>query len=157
MPAAAVLLCPWVDLEGETQRSAGDEQPVLFSPGQARRLARAYLGGQPADDPVLSPLHTDLAGRPPLLIQAASGDAALPDARLLAQHGQDCGVRTTISVFPVPTHDFHVFWTCLPEAMDALGQAGQFIRGSLPGTHPGQAPAAGERPGGGARVRAPGA
>lgn len=147
MPAAAVLLCPWVDLEGETQRPA-EEQPVLFSPEQARRLARSYLDGQLADDPVLSPLHTDLAGLPPLLIQAASGDAALPEAQLLAQHGQDCGVPTTIAIYPVPTHDFHVFWTFLPEAMDALSQAGLFIRGSLSGIHPARAPAAGGRPGG---------
>lgn len=31
MPAGAVLLCPWVDLEGRTQRPAQDS-PILFSP-----------------------------------------------------------------------------------------------------------------------------
>jgi epsilon-lactone hydrolase len=28
----------------------------------------------------------------------------------------------------VPTHVFHIFWTFLPEAMDALAEIGQFVR-----------------------------
>jgi monoterpene epsilon-lactone hydrolase len=133
MPAGAVLLCPWVDLDGKTQRPP-QESPVPFSPELARRFARAYLSGHPADDPVLSPLRTDLAGLPPILIHAASGDSVLPEAQLLARHGRDCGVSTAITIYPVPTHTFHIFWTFLPEAMDALDQIGQFIRRVAPGS-----------------------
>ena len=126
-PAGAVLMCPWVDLDGRTQRPPR-ESPILFSPEQGRRLAQAYLSGQDGDDPVLTPLRTDLAGLPPLLIHAASGDSVLQEAQLLAKHGKECGVDTTIAVYPVPTHDFHIFWTFLPEAMKALDQIGAFIR-----------------------------
>jgi epsilon-lactone hydrolase len=28
----------------------------------------------------------------------------------------------------VPTHDFHVFWSFLPEARDAIDQIGRFVR-----------------------------
>ena len=121
-------MCPWVDLDGRTQRPPR-ESPILFSPEQARRLAQAYLSSQDGDDPVLNPLRTGLAGLPPLLIHAASGDAVLQEAQLLAKHGKECGVDTTITVYPVPTHDFHLFWTFLPEAMKALDQIGAFIRG----------------------------
>ena len=93
---------------------------------------------QPADDPVLDPLHTSLDGLPPLLIQAASGDAVLQEAQLLAKHARACGVDTEITVYPVPTHDFHVFWSFLPEAQDALDEAGRFIAGLSAG-HQGQA------------------
>jgi acetyl esterase/lipase len=31
-------------------------------------------------------------------------------------------------LYPVTTHDFHVFWSFLPEAADALEQAGAFVR-----------------------------
>lgn len=132
-PAGAVLMCPWVDLDARTQRPPR-ESPILFLPEQARRFARAYLGGQPDDDPVLTPLRTDLAGLPPLLIHAASGDSVLQEAQLLAKHGKECGVDTTITVYPVPTHDFHAFWSFLPEAMKALGQIGVFVR-DLTGTN----------------------
>jgi acetyl esterase/lipase len=137
LPGGAVLMCPWVDLDGRTQRPPR-EAPMLFSPEMGHRLARAYLGGQPADDPVLTPLHTDLAGLPPILIHAASGDSVLQEAQLLAKHGQECGVGTKITTYPVPTHDFHVFWTFLPEAMEAMDEIGGFVR-NQPGTHHGHA------------------
>jgi acetyl esterase/lipase len=126
-PAGAALLCPWVDLTGRTQRPPQDS-PLVFSPEMAHRLAQAYLAGHPVDDPLLSPLQTSLAGLPPLLIQAASGDAVLQEAQLLARHATQCGVDASITVYPVPTHDFHVFWSFLPEARDAIDQIGRFVR-----------------------------
>jgi acetyl esterase/lipase len=126
-PAGAVLLCPWVDLTGRTQRPPQDS-PLVFSPDMAHRLAQAYLAGQPADDPLLDPLHTSLADLPPLLIHAASGDSALQEAQLLTQHATQCGVEARIKIYPVPTHAFHIFWSFLPEAAQALRQAGQFAR-----------------------------
>jgi acetyl esterase/lipase len=126
-PAGAALLCPWVDLTGRTQRPPQDS-PLVFSPEMAHRLVQAYLAGHPADDPLLSPLQTSLAGLPPLLIQAASGDAVLQEAQLLARHATQCGVDASITVYPVPTHDFHVFWSFLPEARDAIDQLGRFVR-----------------------------
>jgi epsilon-lactone hydrolase len=127
LPAGAVLMCPWVDLAGRTQRPPQDS-PLVFSPDMAHRLAQAYLAGQPADDPLLDPLHTPLAGLPPLLIHAASGDAVLQEAQLLAQHAIQCGVEARITVYPVPTHDFHIFWSFLPEARDAIDEIGRFVR-----------------------------
>jgi acetyl esterase/lipase len=126
-PAGAALLCPWVDLTGRTQRPPQDSS-LVFSPDMAHRLAQAYLAGHPVDDPLLTPLQTSLAGLPPLLIQAASGDAVLQEAQLLARHATQCGVDASITVFPVPTHDFHVFWSFLPEARDAIDQIGRFVR-----------------------------
>ena len=91
-PAGAVLLCPWIDLTGRTQRPPQDS-PLVFSPDMAHRLAQAYLAGHPADDPLLDPLHTSLAGLPPLLIHAASGDSALQEAQLLTQHATSAASR----------------------------------------------------------------
>ena len=137
MPAGAALLCPWLDLTGRTQRPPQDS-PLVFSPETAQRLAQAYLAGQPADDPLLNPLHTSLAGLPPLLIHAASGDSVLQEAQLLAQHATQCGVEARITVYPVPTHAFHIFWSFLPEATDAIAEVGRFIR-TVTGTSAGVA------------------
>ena len=62
-----------------------------------------------------------------MLIHAASGDAVLQEAQLLAKHGKECGVDARIRIYPVPTHAFHIFWTFLPEAMAALGEIGRFV------------------------------
>lgn len=63
-----------------------------------------------------------------MLIQAATGDPLLDEARELTDHAQDCGVEARFELFPVDTHDFHLFWSFLPEAAQALQQAGRFTR-----------------------------
>jgi len=96
------------------------------------RTAEAYLAGHPIEDPLVSPLRGDLAGLPPLLIQCASGDRARPEAEALAERAREHGVQVRLEHYPSDAHVFHVFWSFLPEAVDALANAGDFIRGTLP-------------------------
>jgi acetyl esterase/lipase len=127
LPAGAVLMCPWIDLTGEVVREAFPEGVEAHPLEGILRSAEAYLGGHPVDDPVVSPLRTDLSGLPPLLIQTATGDHAQPESRLLAAHAQEHGVDARLEVYPADTHVLHVFWSFLPEAADALRSAGEFI------------------------------
>jgi epsilon-lactone hydrolase len=63
-----------------------------------------------------------------MLIQAATGDARLLDAKSLAAHAQDHHVDARLELFPVQAHAFQLFWSFLPEAADAMEAAGGFIR-----------------------------
>ena len=128
-PAGAVCLCPGYDLTGSPELVSGDPETLSM----LRRGARAYLAGHPADDPVVNPLAADLTGLPPLLIQAGTGDFALPQARALADRAAAHGVDVRLELYPADTHVFHVFWSFLPEAGDALAAAGEFIREVLAG------------------------
>ena len=56
-------------------------------------------------------------------------------------HARGHGVDVQFELYPVTTHDFHMFWSFLPEAADALDQAGAFVRRIR--THPGQARSSG--------------
>jgi acetyl esterase/lipase len=76
----------------------------------------------------VSPLLGDLTGLPPLLVQAATGDLVLSEAQRLTESALRHGVDARLEVFPAETHVFHVFWSFLPEAADALQQAGAFVR-----------------------------
>ena len=124
-PAGAILFCPWIDL-----LAAGRDRPPSDLDEIRGAASGLYLAGHPADDPLVSPLSADLAGLPPMLIQAATGDPLLDEARELTDHAQDCGVAASFELFPVDTHDFHIFWSFLPEAAQALQQAGRFARGT---------------------------
>jgi monoterpene epsilon-lactone hydrolase len=132
LPGGAALLCPAVDLSFEhldRAPSVDPDQPeAVLSIEQLRSFADAYLDGHPADDPLVSPLTTDLTGIPPLLIQAGTGDVIAVDAHRLAEHAQAHGVDVQLELYPVATHDFHIFWSFLPEAADAVGRAGRFAR-----------------------------
>ncbi|MEW9534658.1 alpha/beta hydrolase fold domain-containing protein [Microbispora sp. NPDC049125] len=132
LPGRALLMCPWLDLG----RAIAASPSAVVPPEAERRgtpaasdfagAAAAYLAGHPADDPVVSPLTADLAGLPPMLIQAAAGDAVLEEAQRLTDHARGHGVDVTLELYPVDTHVFQLFWSFLPEAADALHQAGRF-------------------------------
>jgi acetyl esterase/lipase len=124
LPAGAVLLCPGVDL-------TSDAAPTPDDAATLRRTRDAYLNGHPADDPLVSPIFGDLTGFPPLLVQTATGDFVLEESRQLVERAQAAGVDARLELYPADTHVFHVFWSFLPEAADALSQAGAFIRERL--------------------------
>jgi epsilon-lactone hydrolase len=120
-PAGAVLMCPWVDLA------------VTLRPDEAvRRYADAYLGGHPADDPVVNPLGADIGGLPPLLIQAATGDKCLADANALTDRARAHGVDARLDLYSVDAHVFQLFWPFLPEGAEAVQAAGRFTREVTP-------------------------
>ena len=64
-----------------------------------------------------------------MLIHAASGDAVLQEAQLLARHATECGVDARIrGLSGADPVDFHIFWSFLPEARDAIDEIGRFVR-----------------------------
>lgn len=130
-PAAAVLFCPWLDLAlRHTNIRAGAEQVSgpMTTEAEAIRCTEAYLNGHPVDDPIVDPLAADLGGLPPMLCQAATGDARVADAELLAGRAEEQGVDVRLELYPVQAHAFQLFWSFLPEAADAFEAAGEFIR-----------------------------
>jgi acetyl esterase/lipase len=127
-PGAAVLMCPWLDLALRLKREPGDAIAPLSADEEARNCAAMYLAGHPLDDPIVDPLSADLTGLPPVLIQAATGDARLTDAKAFAARARRYDIDARLQLFPVEAHAFHLFWSFLPEAADAIEAAGAFIR-----------------------------
>ena len=136
LPAAAVFLCPGVDPTGNAilAAAAGSDPPEELE--KMTRTMGVYLAGHPVDDPFVNPLVADLSGLPPMLVQAATGDIVLPESRLLVDRAVEHGVDARLELYPADTHVFHVFWSFLPEAADALQRAGAFARSSLAGHSP---------------------
>jgi acetyl esterase/lipase len=130
LPAGAAFLCPGVDPTGEAilSSSGGERTEELEN---IHRTLDAYLAGHPVDDPVVNPLVADLRGLPPLLVQTATGDLVLAESRMLVDRAAEHGIDARLELYAADTHVFHVFWPFLPEAADALGQAGAFIRERL--------------------------
>ena len=128
LPGGAVMLCPGVDLTFERIDELPREPQPALSLEQLHSFVASYLDGHPIDDPLVSPLLGDLTGLPPMLIQGGISDVMVEDAQRLAERARSQGVDTRLELYPVATHDFHVFWSFLPEAADALQQAGAFAR-----------------------------
>jgi acetyl esterase/lipase len=145
-PGGVVLMCPWLDLALRLGREPADVVAPLVADDEARNCAAMYLAGHPFDDPIVDPLSADLTGLPPMLIQAATGDARLADARVLAARAHSYGVDARLQLFPVDAHAFHLFWSFLPEAADAIEAAGTFIREVRSTERAGPPASAGARP-----------
>ena len=81
LPACAVAISPWIDLEGQgasiTTRAAQD--PMVQKAGLLW-MAGLYLAGKDPRTPLAAPLHADLTGLPPVLVQVGTAETLLDDS-----------------------------------------------------------------------------
>lgn len=131
LPACAVGLSPWVDLEG-TGPSAepGAVDDPMLTPEGLRTSGRDYAAAD-LRHPFAAPLHGDLAGLPPLLLQAGTREVLLSDSTRFAEKARAAGVDVTLEVEDGLIHVWQMF-PDLPESQDAVGRIGAFIERHLP-------------------------
>jgi len=94
-------------------------------------LAGAYLKGADPRSPLASPIHADLRGLPPMLIQVGSAETLLDDAMRLTRVAAMADVRVTLEVWPDMIHAWHLFYQQLGAGRRALAAVGAFIRSML--------------------------
>jgi acetyl esterase/lipase len=134
MPAGALLISPWTDLACVgASISAKAEEDVSLDLAGLQNCARQYLGSTPASEPLASPIHADLSGLPPLLIQVGSAEILLDDSNRLATVAGAAGVRVRLEVWPHMPHVWHAFGFMLDEGAQAIAEAGSFLRNRLDG------------------------
>lgn len=131
-PAAVAVTSPWVDLtcrgaSHETQRA---EDRMLSRAGLLLDASR-YLGGRNADDPRISPLHADLNGLPPVLIQVGESEILADDAIRLTEALQRDGVPVELEIWEGMTHAWYAFRGMLPESEGAIARIGTFLRAAI--------------------------
>ncbi|MBW2087206.1 MAG: alpha/beta hydrolase, partial [Deltaproteobacteria bacterium] len=129
LPAAAVCLSPWVDLEGIGQSmSAKAEADPLVQRDGIIEMARAYLGGTDARTPLAAPLYADLTGLPPVLIQVGTSETLLDDSTRLAERFRKAGVDVTFEPWEDMIHVWQFFASILPEGQEAINRIGSFVK-----------------------------
>jgi epsilon-lactone hydrolase len=128
LPACAWCVSPWVDMEarGDSYASKAAIDPMI-SREYILELAAWYLGGVAPRTPLAAPLHAELAGLPPLLIQVGSAETLLDDAIALASRAAAADVRVTLEVWPHMIHAWPLFHQQLTDGRRAIAAAGSFI------------------------------
>jgi monoterpene epsilon-lactone hydrolase len=128
LPAAAVCFSPWVDLEatGETYTSRASVDPVVTA-DVVKQMAAMYLGDRDRRTPLAAPLHANLSGLPPILIQVGDAEVLLDDSVRLARRATAAGVKVTLDIWPEMVHVWQLFAPLLPEAQQAIDKAGRFV------------------------------
>lgn len=128
LPAAAVLLCPWVDL-GARGGSLETNERFDWAERPAFELwARTYLAGAAHSDPRASPIHADLRGLPPLLVQVGEAEMLHDQVVAFAERARGAGVETLLRVWPDMIHDWHVLASVHQAGREAIAEIGAFVR-----------------------------
>ncbi len=129
LPAAAVCLSPWVDMEalGESMTTNAEVDPMIQRE-EVLEGAKAYLGGAEPRTPLAAPLYADPSELPPLLIQVGSSETLLDDSTRLAERAKSAGVDVTLEVWDEMIHVFQFMAAMLPEGQHAINRIGEFIR-----------------------------
>jgi epsilon-lactone hydrolase len=128
-PACAVVLSPWVDLElkGGTMISNADVDPIVKS-HMLGVWVECYASQQDLRNPLLSPLHGDLRGLPPLLVQAGGREVLLDDSLRFVNAARAAGVEVEYQLWEHQIHVFQTFGYRLADARKAIENIGTFVR-----------------------------
>lgn len=128
LPALAVCLSPWVDLElsGESVKNRLQSDPFLNA-DWLRQMALNYIGTNDPRSPFISPIYADLHDLPPLFVQVGTDDILYSDAERLVERAQEAGMETTFDVWENMWHVWHFFVGKMPEANRAIKKVGSFF------------------------------
>ena len=129
LPAATVLLSPWTDLEGvgDSIKTRREADPMI-DPTVMPEMARSYYGDEDVRNPLVSPLHADFTGLPPMLIQVGDAEVLLDDSTRVYRRAEEAGVDVTLEVNDEMIHVFQFFAPLLPEAVAAIERIGEFAK-----------------------------
>ena len=137
-PNAAVALSPATDatLGSPSLKGNIDTDPMLGPLFKAlARIPRPVLlwGGwlqnrMRPSHPVISPVFGDLAGLPPLLVQASEAEMLFDDCRRYVNKALAAGSPVTLQTWPHTVHVWQLFHPELPEGREAFEEIGKFLR-----------------------------
>jgi epsilon-lactone hydrolase len=129
-PACIWLVSPWVDLTmSGPSLAAKDAVDPLIHKEYLNELADAYVPpGMDRKDPRVSPLHADLNGLPPVLIQVGSAETLLDDAVRFAGAAGAADVPVTLEIWAHMIHAWPIWNAQLEPGRRALAGAGAFMR-----------------------------
>lgn len=134
MPAAAVLVSPWVDLtpSGDTETTLRGADPHDVHERHGRRAAAAFAPPAMQKHPYASPVYGDYAaGFPPTLIQGGLKERLLSGFVRLYQALDLAGVPVKLDLYEGMVHDFQNRIPDAREAIVARSKMRSFVRERL--------------------------
>jgi epsilon-lactone hydrolase len=135
LPAAAVLMSPWTDIENDgasMKYNAGSEPFISAKLGN--KWAGMYCAGADPRTPLISPVRADLDGLPPMLLQIGTYDILLDDARSFRAAARAYDAPLEYEEWEGMFHVWHIVAPLVPESRRAIRRIGEFCREKLDAT-----------------------
>ncbi len=129
LPAAAVLLSPFLDVtgSGESIKTRAEQDP-WFHPKDLSYIADYYCEPHQRQFPLVSPVFADIESLPPMFIQVGDDEILLSDAERIAAACIAAGIDVELEIWPEMWHVFQVFTRKMPESRQAIDKMGAYIQ-----------------------------
>lgn len=129
LPAAVVCLSPWANLAltGQSHTTKAKAEAILRKE-TLHEWALCYTDESNLTNPLVSPIHGDFHGFPPLLIQVGSEEILLDDSILLAKKAKSAGVDVTLKIWDGMWHVWQALGDLIPENKKTFEEIGQFVQ-----------------------------
>ncbi len=126
LPAGAVCISPWVDLEATGASMRTNRRFDYVDRNVIRTFAKRFVEPSQLTHPLAAPLHAELHGLPPLLIQAGGAETLLDDSVRLAERAEAAGIDVELEIGEDMIHAWHLFAAGFDECKRAVRRAGAF-------------------------------
>jgi monoterpene epsilon-lactone hydrolase len=131
-PVAGVVFSPWTDL---SLSGWSTSDPLVDDPLLSRDMlfeaSLAYRGTVDGEDALASPLFGPMMGLPPILIQVATDEILLDDARRYATAAAAAGANIRLEIWEGVHHVFQLDLAHLESSNKALDRVSDFLAGGF--------------------------
>ena len=131
LPGALLAISPWFDMELKNSTiDTNANTDKMLSRELLRGFTDSMLDGTGIEltDPRINLAQADLSGLPPTMIYYGEYEVLVDDSNQFAERARAAGVDATLDVWDDMVHVWHAFGFILPEARDAHGRIGAFLR-----------------------------
>jgi monoterpene epsilon-lactone hydrolase len=105
---------------------------IAWMPRGAMLWIGWFSSGIKPTDPMVSPVHGDLARLPPTLVHVSETEMLFDDARRYVNRARAAGSPATLQSWNHTLHVWHIFNPELPEAREAFAEIGKFLNAAAP-------------------------
>jgi acetyl esterase/lipase len=127
MPAAAVAISPWTDLTCSSNSYITKNKVSVAPMDSWLVFSRHYMGENPGNLPLISPLFGDLKGLPPIFINSAENDELYEDGEKFYKKAMEAGVDITFRAGKGMIHCYPLLAPMFKEATEAMEEIYEFI------------------------------
>ena len=124
LPSLAFALSPPTDFELTEFRN---EEYDWIDSRMLLKWVDWYCDSAERRNPLISPLHADLRGLPPIYLQAGRAEVLYDSIRHFADHARSQGGNIALETWDDMNHDFQMFGPYAPQSADALRRLGEVI------------------------------
>jgi acetyl esterase/lipase len=127
LPKGAILFSPYTDLEHTGYTIETNAATDYLPRTELRTPNRFYTDAANLKNPIVSPIHADLTGLPPMLVFAGAAEMILADSTRLAENASRDGVEATLRIADEMIHVWPAIVPWEPASDQALDDAATWI------------------------------